>query len=239
VHVPSEQKARKVPRKNIQRPQRGLNAVHACDPEQRVRVPWCLGVLVAKKRRRRNAQKVDLILQILPSDVIYLNDVKSTKMNELSIKQAYPWKLALWSWLLVGTLDITAATLNYWIGGGRQPINIFIYIASGVFGQTAFEVGAPMAWWGLVFHYFIALTWTLFFFFVYARVTFLSNIHWVITGIIYGAFIWLIMNRVVVPLSGTPKSPFRLSGAVIQCCILIAMIGLPLSYISRRRLSSV
>jgi hypothetical protein len=50
-------------------------------------------------------------------------------------------------------------------------------------------------------------------------------------------FIWLIMNRVVVQLSNTPKGPFRLTNSIIQCLILIAMIGLPLSYIARRRTS--
>jgi hypothetical protein len=157
-------------------------------------------------------------------------------MSELSVKLTYPWRTVLWAWLLVGTLDITAAIVNYWIGGGRQPISVFIYIASGVFGQTAFEVGAPMAWWGLIFHYFIAFGWTAFFFLIYPRIGFMST-NWIITGVLYGMFIWLIMNRVVVQLSNTPKGPFRLTNSIIQCGILIAMIGLPLSYIARRRTS--
>jgi hypothetical protein len=159
-------------------------------------------------------------------------------MRELSIKLVYPWRTVFWAWLLVGTLDITAATTNYWIGGGNQPINIFIYIASGVFGQTAFEVGASMAWLGLLFHYMIAFVWTSLFFFIYPRLTFLSRIPWILTGIIYGVFIWLIMSRIVVPLSNTPKGPFKLSAAIIGCAILVAMIGLPLSYIARRRVAT-
>ena len=159
-------------------------------------------------------------------------------MSELSAKLSLPWKTILWAWLLVGTLDISAAIVNHWIGGGRQPINIFIYIASGVFGKTAFEVGAPMAWWGLIFHYLIAFIWTTFFFLIYPRISFMSN-NWVLTGVLYGAFIWLIMNRVVLQLANTPKGPFKPTGAIIQCCILIAMIGLPLAYIARRRTPSL
>jgi hypothetical protein len=159
-------------------------------------------------------------------------------MPELSIKTTYPWRTVLWSWLLVGTLDITAAIVNYWIGGGRNPISIFVYIASGVFGQTAFEVGVPiMAWWGLLFHYLIAFIWTAFFFLIYPRFGFMSK-NWILTGVLYGTFIWLMMNRVVLQLANTPKGPFRLTGAVINCLILIAMIGLPLAYIARRRASS-
>src|SRR5213076_2405347 len=106
-------------------------------------------------------------------------------MSEKSAK-SIPWKTVFWAWLLVGTLDITTATLNYSIGGGREPINIFIYIASGVFGQHAFEVGAPMAWWGLFFHYLIAFIWTTFFFLIYPRIAFMSRINWILVGILYG-----------------------------------------------------
>jgi hypothetical protein len=176
------------------------------------------------------------ILQLRSAAIIYLQPINSTKMTELSVKLPYPWRTVLWAWLLVGTLDITAAIVNYWIGGGRNPVSIFVYIASGVFGPTAFEVGTPMAWWGLVFHYLIAFLWTAFFFLIYPRLGFMSR-NWILTGVLYGMFIWLIMNRVVVQLSNTPKGPFRLTNSIIQCLILIAMIGLPLSYIARRRTS--
>jgi hypothetical protein len=157
-------------------------------------------------------------------------------MGEKSTK-SFPWSTVLWAWLLVGTLDITAATVNYWIGGGRQPVSIFVYIASGVFGPRAFEIGTPMAWWGLFFHYLIAFIWTALFFLVYPRIKFLSN-NWIVTGVLYGAFIWLIMNRVVLQIALTPKGPFKLTGAIINCLILIAMIGLPLAYIARRKVAA-
>lgn len=155
-------------------------------------------------------------------------------MSEKSAK-AFPWRSVVWAWLLVGTLDITAATINYWVGGGREPVNIFIYIASGVFGSRAFEVGAPMAWWGLLFHYFIAFIWTTLFFIAYSRIGFMSRLNWVLVGIVYGIFVWVVMNRVVLQLANTPKGPFNVKGALIGCVILITMIGLPLSYIAMRR----
>jgi hypothetical protein len=154
-------------------------------------------------------------------------------MSELSVKSAYPVRTVLWAGLLVGTLDISAAIIHFWINGGGNPIGIFVYIASGVFGKAAFEVGAPMAWWGLLFHYAIAYIWTAFFFLIYGRLD-LSTRNWIVVGVVYGIFVWLMMNRVVLPLSGTPKNPFRLSNAIINCLILIGMIGLPLAYIGRR-----
>lgn len=158
-------------------------------------------------------------------------------MSELSVKSVYPWKLVLWAGFLVGTLDITAALTNFFISGGKEPINVFIYIASGVFGKTAFETGAPMAWWGLIFHYLIAYIWTAFFFLAYPKFGFMSRSNWILIGVLYGIFVWLMMNRVVLPLANTPKSPFRPLNAIVNCLILVAMIGLPLSYIARKRLS--
>ena len=155
-------------------------------------------------------------------------------MSELSTKSAYPWKTVLWAGLLVGTLDISAAIINFLISGGSDPTKIFVYIASGVFGQAAFETGGPMAWWGLFFHYLIAYIWTAFFFLIYPRFAFMSG-NWILIGVLYGIFVWLMMNRVVVPLANTPKSPFRLTNAIIQCLILIGMIGLPLAFIARKR----
>jgi hypothetical protein len=157
-------------------------------------------------------------------------------MSELSAKSPYPWRTVIWAGLLVGTLDISAAIVHFLINGGKEPINIFIYIASGVFGKAAFETGAPMAWWGLFFHYLIATIWTAFFFLIHPRFG-IAGRSWILIGVLYGIFVWLMMNRVVLQMANTPKNPFRWTNAIINCMILIAMIGLPLSYIARRRLA--
>jgi hypothetical protein len=54
----------------------------------------------------------------------------------------------------------------------------------------------------------------------------------VLTGIVYGLFIWVIMNRVVVPLSNASTGAFNLKQAFIAALILIGAIGLPLSFIA-------
>lgn len=159
-------------------------------------------------------------------------------MTELSaVSSKYPLKTVLWAGLLVGTLDITAASTQYLIVTGKNPVSILVYIASGVFGQQAFDSGTAMAPLGLLFHYFIAYSWTALFFALYPRLAFMT-INWIATGFGYGFFIWLMMSRVVVQLSNTPKGPFNLRGAIIGCLILIAMIGLPLSYIAAKRSKS-
>ncbi len=72
--------------------------------------------------------------------------------------------------LLVGTLDILAALFHYYISTHKNPLNVFKYIASGVFGKKAFTSGSSMITWGVVFHCIIAIAFTLLFFFVYPAV---------------------------------------------------------------------
>ncbi|GAB2981867.1 hypothetical protein GCM10027049_17700 [Mucilaginibacter puniceus] len=130
--------------------------------------------------------------------------------------------------LLVGTLDLLAAVLMNWKTG---PAGILKYIASGVFGPSAFDGGNEMVWYGLLFHYGIALLFTtaLFLlhpmFYSWFRTKFL-------TGIIYGIVIWLIMSHGVVPLSYAPLPSFTLVSTVKACSVIILCVGLPISYIS-------
>ena len=150
-------------------------------------------------------------------------------------------KTVLLATLIAGTLDITAAVIQFSINGG-QPIKIGYYIASGVFGkEVAYGSGEWMALVGLFFHYVIAFIWSVFMFLVYPWVKrFLKNK--VLIGVLYGIFVWVMMNRVVVPLSNTQKFPFKLQGAIIACLILIFCIGIPIClivdrYYSRRGMS--
>ncbi|HZH00159.1 MAG TPA: hypothetical protein VEY32_03705, partial [Flavisolibacter sp.] len=56
--------------------------------------------------------------------------------------------------------------------------------------------------------------------------------HTVLTGILYGAFIWAVMNLVVVPLSGIGSRPFNWENALINLLILIVCMGIPLSFMA-------
>jgi len=137
------------------------------------------------------------------------------------------------STLIAGTLDISAAIIQFYLKGG-QPIKIFYYIASGVFGkEIAYGNGDSMAVLGLLFHYVIVFIWSIFMFLIYpwARSIFKNKI---LLGVLYGIFVWLVMNRVVVPLSNTPSLKFTWDGAIIGCLILIFCIGIPITWIVSR-----
>jgi hypothetical protein len=136
--------------------------------------------------------------------------------------------------LITGTLDILSAFVHFSVVSHGQPVSkILVYISSGVFGKAAFSGEPAMMWWGLLFHYLIALTWSFVFFVLYPKITGLHK-HPVATGLVYGLLVWCVMNLVVVPLSQVPHGPLRLVNSVINILILMAMIGLPLSFMARK-----
>lgn len=136
--------------------------------------------------------------------------------------------------LIVGTLDICAASTQYFIRTGKGPDGILKFVASGVFGKAAATGGVMMSIAGLLFHYIIAFSFTLFFFWLYPKIYKLLH-NRIVIGILYGAFIWTVMNLVVVPLSNTQKSPMVLTRAITAMAILIVCIGIPLSFLAGRR----
>lgn len=137
----------------------------------------------------------------------------------------------LLSSLLVGTLDILAAFLHYYVSTGKNPSIILPYIASGVFGKDAFNDSNTMFILGLMLHFFIAICFTFFFFLVYSflRRILKSNI---IIAIIYAVFIWLVMQIIVIPLSRISQPQITFIGALQAIGILALCIGLPLSIIA-------
>ncbi len=148
-----------------------------------------------------------------------------------------PFKTIALTGFLAGTLDGAAAVLQYVISGGQDPKSVFMYIASGVFGREAFSGGAAMAWWGIFFHYGIALSWTALFFFVYPRFTLLSRNRF-ISGLAYGVFVWLAMNLMVLPLSNVPPLRFDIARAFLGTVILMFCVGLPISLITSKYYST-
>ena len=133
--------------------------------------------------------------------------------------------------IIVGTLDITAAMLQFYIKTGKDPLTVLKFVASGVFGSVALKGGADMIAWGFLFHYFIAMSFTIFFFWLCSKIPLLLN-HRLITGIVYGIFAWSFMRFVVLPLSLTNKQPFNLPAAIIAASIIVVCIGIPLSFMA-------
>ena len=139
-------------------------------------------------------------------------------------------KLFIKAWLLVGLLDILAAFLSFYISTGKSPLIVLKFIASALLGSEAYSSESGSVWIGVILHFAVAFLFTLFFFIAYNPLK-LYKLQWVVLGIVYGVFIWLVMNKLVLPLTMVKQQPFKWVDAIRAALILITMIGLPLSWI--------
>ena len=58
--------------------------------------------------------------------------------------------------------------------------------------------------------------------------------NYILAGILYGLFVWAVMNLLVVPFSNAPSIPLKLQPAIISMIILVGMVGIPISVITHR-----
>jgi hypothetical protein len=146
------------------------------------------------------------------------------------MKQPGFWKAVVLTTLTAATLDMAAAVV--WSGASLEIV--CKYIASALVGREAgFAQGLSSAMLGFFLHYFITFCWTLLFFLLYPRLKFLSrNIY--LSGVLYGIFVWTMMNMVVVPSSRIVPAPFNGSKATVGMLIIIFMVGLPIAILGQR-----
>lgn len=138
--------------------------------------------------------------------------------------------------LIAGTLDISEnLVFNHF--RGITPTMVFQYIASGLIGMRSFQDGSASVALGVVLHYFIALSWTAVFYAASRRLEILGR-RSVICGLLYGAFVYLFMNVVVLPLSGVPhaRSAMTIASRVSGVLAVLLCIGLTISLLVRRSL---
>ena len=135
---------------------------------------------------------------------------------------------------IAGVLDGLAAVLLHLIRGGRTPERIFNFIASGVFGPSAMTGGTPMVVAGIVFHMLIATIWTAIFF-VAARQFEVLRRQILAASVAYGIFVWIMMNKVVLPLSRVQLGgPPAWNSILIGASVLVVCIGLPVALGAQR-----
>lgn len=141
--------------------------------------------------------------------------------------------------LLAGVLDGLAAVGQHLVRGGRTPDRIFNFIASGVFGPAATSGGTPMAVAGVAFHLMIAIGWTALFFLAARQFEALRR-QAITAAVVYGLFVWTMMNMVVLPLSRVRMAAtFNVTQAAIGALIIVVFVGFPISLGARRYFSQL
>lgn len=142
------------------------------------------------------------------------------------------------SGLIAGTLDILAALIIYdLILQKTTSIKILQSIASGIFKKEAYSGGSQMALYGLLLHYFIALTFAWFYFTIYPYFKLLKK-NALLSGILYGIFVWMVMNLLVLPtvFPALPEKHLDFP-LILSILILIFCIGIPIAFITRKHYS--
>jgi uncharacterized membrane protein YagU involved in acid resistance len=143
--------------------------------------------------------------------------------------------------LTAGLLDIAyALSFAVFVRGGTVQ-GLLQSVSSGLLGQAAFEGGSATAALGLALHFAIALGWALVFALASERFALLRH-HPNRVGPVYGLFIFLMMNFVVLPLSALPM-PVRWSwlGSGTNLLSHLFFVGLPIAWavhLASRRSSS-
>jgi hypothetical protein len=138
-------------------------------------------------------------------------------------------KVVLLTALFVGTTDLIAAYLSQYIRTGKFADKMLHYIAGGALGlERAMQGGYWIGLLGLLFHYFIALSFTLLFFIAFPFLKLLS-VNKYLLGLLYGIFVGAFMSFIVLPLTALPSAPFQFKEAIVGWGILAVVLGVPIS----------
>jgi hypothetical protein len=163
-------------------------------------------------------------------DKVHLNDPTPFSGSQLS----NTLQLILRVGLIAGTLDITDNLIFNQLRG-ITPGMVFHYIASGLIGTRAFEMGFAAVVLGVAIHYAIALGWTGVFYAASRKFPILTR-RPVISGLLYGIAVYLIMNLVVLPLTRVPHSEkaMTLASRINGVLAVMLFMGLTISLLVRR-----
>jgi len=140
---------------------------------------------------------------------------------------ARPAPAILWGGLIAGTLDITAAFATWGLRGVR-PNRVLQGIASGLLGPAAFQGGAGTAALGAVLHFFIAFSAATVFYLASRKLPWLTQ-RAVLSGMLYGAAVYLFMYWAVMPLSAVRRGPFTWAETIVAVITHIVCVGLPIA----------
>src|SRR5438105_946313 len=140
------------------------------------------------------------------------------------------FKTVLITGLFVGTTDLVSAYITQLIKTGKYADKMLLYIAGGGLGlERSMQGGNGTALLGLFFHYFIAFSFTLFFFWIFPRLKFLSFNKYLV-GMLYAVFVALVMNQLILRLTPLPVGPLNVSLAIPGWLTLGVVLGIPIAW---------
>lgn len=135
--------------------------------------------------------------------------------------------------LVVGTLDIVAVILFYWLRG-VAPIRVVQGVATGLFGRASFQGGLRTALIGLALHFFIATVVVCVYYAASLKLAVLRRAP-VMMGAVYGLAVYALMNAVVLPLSAAGPPKFVLPVVLNGLFAHVFCVGIPTGLLARAR----
>ncbi len=152
----------------------------------------------------------------------------SQSATSINAKSAFVKNLLL-ATVVAGTLDAIAGIVVYDLVLKQMGIvQILQWIASGVFGKQAFEMGLFGALYGVIFHYIISFFASLAVFIAKSKITVFKD-HPIFSGLAYGGWVWVFMSFIVLPNSNTVLAPFSTGVALAGYIWHMVLVGLPIT----------
>ena len=140
------------------------------------------------------------------------------------------FKTVLLTGLFVGTTDLISAYVTVFIRNGKFPEGMLNYIAGGALGlSVSMKGGNAAAFLGLLIHYFIAFSFTLFFFWIFPKWKGFGFNKYLV-GMLYAVFVNLTMGFLVLPLTPLGSGAFILSRALVDWYVFGVVFGIPVVY---------
>lgn len=135
---------------------------------------------------------------------------------------------------LAGFADFVYPTLMSVINGG-SPLQPWLGVASGLLGAAARQGGLGTAALGVCLHFFICIAAAALLWLLVKHVKFLPR-QWVVLGVLHGIAVLLVMNYVILPLSGIGRSIYPLEQLHVHAFWHIVLVGLPTAFFVARGL---
>ena len=139
---------------------------------------------------------------------------------------------------IAGTLDILFA-ISFAYYRGIAPVRLLQTVASGVQGTAAFVGGIPAAALGLALHFGMSFGWAAIF--TVAAVRFPALLRRpLLSGMLFGVFVFFAMRLVVLPLSAFPYPVvFKPLATMLDLLSHMLLFGAPIALAARRARNSL
>lgn len=131
-----------------------------------------------------------------------------------------------------GVLDAVNGVAYNYLANNLTPVQVLQYIASGLFGSRAFDMGMQGAAIGAGAHFFIAFVLAVIYV-AATRIVPALNRAPVILGAMFGAAVFLVMNFFVLPLTNVVDMPITAAFLINGLIGHALLVGIPIALAAR------